>query len=314
MLNSYSKEVKNFLCEKSWEDFKNEKNFDKAKYFLYGILLFSGEFTFDRIKLKCDNSNILEICAYILIKFFDAKIQITERKVSENNSYAISIDNQLDVKRITDALGYDESDISVYRIKGEISDENLRFFLRGVFVASGNLHSPQKSYHFEFSTSHKHLAQQLKDMLTNSGLSVKMTVRRSYYVIYCKDSESIEDILMMLGAENFAYDIINTRIEKEIINNINRVNNFESANINKTIDAATIVLSAISYLREQGVFESLLSEQLKETARIREENPEMSLMELCNMFDGKISKSGLNHRLNKIISIAREYSDNTLFV
>jgi len=75
-----------------------------------------------------------------------------------------------------------------------------------------------------------------------------------------------------------------------------------------------IVLAAISYLREQGVYESLLSDTLKETARLREENPEMSLTELAGMFEKKISKSGLNHRLNKIIEIAREYSDNTLFV
>lgn len=314
MLMTYSQEIKNFLCEKSWEDFKNEQSFGKALYFLYGILLFSGEFEFDRIKLKCDNSNILEVCAYVLINFFDADIQISERKNSAGISYTVLVEGKNDVKRITDALGYSEDDISVYRLKSLPEDEKLRYFLRGVFVAAGNVRMPEKGYHLEFSTSHKILAEEMQSLLEDNGVSVKITTRRSYYVLYCKDSERIEDFLMLLGAESYAYDIINTRIAKEIRNNINRVSNFDSANINKTIDAATIVLAAISYLREQGVYESLLSDTLKETARVREENPEMSLTELTSVFERKISKSGLNHRLNKIVEIAREYSDNTLFV
>lgn len=314
MLMTYSQEIKNFLCEKSWEEFKNEQTFGNALYFLYGILLFSGEFGFDRIKLKCDNSNILEVCAYVLINFFDADIQIAERKAAGGISYTVAVDKSNDVKRITDALGYSSEDISVYRLKAPGNDENLRYFLRGVFVAGGNVRLPEKGYHLELSTSHKILAEDMKTLFENSGILMKITTRRSYYVLYCKDSEKIEDFLMLLGAENYAYDIINTRIAKEIRNNINRVSNFDNANINKTIDAATIVLAAISYLREQGVYESLLSDTLKETARLREENPEMSLTELAGMFEKKISKSGLNHRLNKIIEIAREYSDNTLFV
>lgn len=311
MLMTYSQRVKNFLCEKSWESFK-ENGGDRARYFLYGILLFSGEFGFDGIRLKCENSNILEVCAYVLINCFDANISITERKKGEKTSYTILV-NKEDVKKVTDALGYAAEDISVYRIKNKPDGDCRQYFLRGVFVACGNIRDPQKSYHLELSTSHKMLSEELCALFGEAGMDIRVTMRRSYYVLYCKDSESIEDFLMLLGAESFAYDVINTRIEKNIINNVNRVNNFESANLNKTIDASTISLSAIAYLREQGVFESL-PEQLKETARLREENPELTLAELGLLFERKISKSGVSHRLNKIITAAREYSDYTLFV
>ena len=312
MLTTYSQKVKNFLCEKSWEKFKEEQNRQEAIFFLYGILLFSGEFGFDKIRLKCENSNILEVCAYVLINFFDADIKITERKKSDGLSYTIFVDKAEDIKKITDAFGYTSQDMSVYRIKKKPEGNCRQYFLRGVFVACGNIHSPQKSYHMELSTSHMTLSGELASLLEEVGVNIKTTTRRSYYVLYCKGSENIEDFLMMLGAQNFAYDVIETRIEKNIINNINRVSNFEAANLNKTIDAATVSLSAIAYLREQGVFESL-PEQLKETAILREENPELTLAELCRLFKRPISKSGLSHRINKIITIAREYSDYTLF-
>ncbi len=312
MLMSYSQKVKNYLCEKSWEKFKEDSNHEKARFFLYGILLFSGEFGFDKIILKCENSNILEICAYILINYFDADIKISERKRGAQISYTISVEKQQDIKRITDALGYSPSDMSVYRIKSKPEGDLRQYFLRGVFVACGNIHLPQKSYHMELSTSHKNLSAELGMLLDEIGITTKTTTRRSYYVLYCKDSEKIEDFLMALGAESFAYDVINTRIEKSIKNNLNRVSNFESANLNKTIDAASVSLSAIAYLREQGIFESL-PEQLKETAKLREENPELTLSELGRLFEKKISKSGVSHRINKIITIAREYSDYTLF-
>ncbi len=312
MLTTYSQQVKNFLCEKSWEKFKEDNSRDRARFFLYGILLFSGEFGFDKIRLKCENSNILELCAYALINLYDADIKISERKKGESLSYTISVENSDDIKKITDDFGYEPHDVSVYRIKCRPEGENRQYFFRGVFVACGNIHSPQKSYHMELATSHKTLGEELNSLLEQSGIEVKMTTRRSYYVYYCKDSEKIEDFLMLLGAESFAYDVINTRIEKNIKNNLNRVSNFETANMYKTIDAATVSLSAISYLREQGIFESL-PEQLKETARLREENPELTLAELGRLFEKKISKSGVSHRLNKIITIAREYSDYTLF-
>lgn len=312
MLTTYSQQVKNFLCEKSWEKFKEDGSRDKARFFLYGILLFSGEFSFDKIRLKCENSNILEVCAYVLINFYDAEINISERKKGETASYTISVDRRESIKKITDDFGYASGDVSVYRIKCRPEGENLQYFLRGVFVACGNIRSPQKSYHMEISTSHKMLSEDLAELLEEVGIEAKTTLRRSYYVFYCKDSEKIEDFLMALGAENFAYDVINTRIEKNIKNNLNRVSNFETANMYKTIDAATVSLSAIAYLREQGIFESL-PEQLKETAVLREENPELTLAELGRLFEKKISKSGVSHRLNKIITVAREYSDYTLF-
>lgn len=311
MLTTYSQKVKNYLCEKSWESFKTDKNFQQAAFFLYGILLFSGEFSFDRIKLKCDNSNILEVCAYILIKFFDADISIAERKKADNLSYTIDV-NPEDVKKITQAFGYTGNDVSVYHIRKVPDQHSKQYFMRGVFVACGNICDPRKSYHLELSTGHKNLSQELADLLFEYRIVTKSITRRSHYVIYCKGSEIIEDFLMLLGAQNFAYDVIDTRIEKEIKNNVNRINNFETANLNKTIDAATISISAISYLREMGVFESL-PQQLKETARLREENPELTLEELGRLFEKKISKSGVSHRIGKIISIAREYSDYTLF-
>ena len=136
-------------------------------------------------------------------------------------------------------------------------------------------------------------------------LSPKMTNRKGYNIIYFKDSEEIEDCLYIMGAGKSMFDMMNVKIVKEIRNTANRKANCETANIEKTVAAASPQIAAIMKIeREKGL--DSLSDPLREMAEIRMENPDSSLTELAEMFDPPISRSGVNHRLSRLVKIAQE--------
>ena len=134
-------------------------------------------------------------------------------------------------------------------------------------------------------------------------MTPKVITRSSNYVIYFKDSEAIEDILTVMGAVNSCLELMGVKMYKDVRNNVNRKLNFESANLDKTVYAAAKQVEAILHIKNTVGF-SYLTEELREVAELRLENPEMSLRELGGSLREPISRSGVNHRLNKLCSIA----------
>ena len=133
----------------------------------------------------------------------------------------------------------------------------------------------------------------------------KSIVRNSNHVIYFKDSEAIEDLLTVMGAVNSSLEIMGVKMYKDMRNNVNRKLNFENANLDKTIDASSKQIDAILHIKKT-VGLSYLSDDLREVAELRIENPDMSLRELGSLLSVPISRSGVNHRLAKICSIAKQ--------
>ncbi len=173
-------------------------------------------------------------------------------------------------------------------------------YLRGIFLSAGNITDPQTYYHLDMVLSEDDMAEEFGYFLENMGLAPKHTARKGMPVLYYKDSEIIEDFLNVIGAKKAAFAIMDAKILKDIRNNANRVSNCELANLGKTVDAATAQYEAIRELMEKERF-SLLPTELQQTARLRFENPELPLKDLAALHDPPLTKSGLNHRLKKIL-------------
>jgi hypothetical protein len=186
------------------------------------------------------------------------------------------------------------------------ADESLGgIFLRGVFISCGSVTDPAKDYHLELAPPNAEKCSELLHFMNECGLSVRKSTRKGQIFAYCKGSEKIIDFLTFIGATRHSMELMNVMIYKGIRNNVNRVVNCESANIDKVTRAASKQIVDIELiLAEKG--EGFLNEQLREVAKARRDNPSVSLIEIGNMLKIPISKSGVNHRLRKISQIADE--------
>ncbi len=182
-------------------------------------------------------------------------------------------------------------------------DECKNAFLRGVFIGCASVNAPEKSNHLEFKLSKEPDADELCIFLRECGFEPKNSVRRGKYIVYFKEGEAIFQVLSFVGAQKFAFDYLNTIIEKQIRNECNRVSNCEYANLQKTANATAHQLEAIRILEKDGNLDSL-PEKLHYTAMLRLNNPDLSFSQLSELHEPPISKSCLNHRLEKILKAA----------
>lgn len=176
-------------------------------------------------------------------------------------------------------------------------------FLRGAFLACGTLNDPHKSFHLEFALLHGGPVRMLCEFLSGCGYTPRHTVRKNCEGVYFKDSGAIEDLIGLMGAQHTVFEIINSRIERDIRNNENRATNCVAKNIEKSISAASRQIEAINRLMETGKLDAL-PETLRVTAMVRYRNPDATLDELVLLHEPHISKSGLNHRLKKLLEEA----------
>ena len=182
-------------------------------------------------------------------------------------------------------------------------------FFRGLFISSGNISDPKDAYHLELVISDEETAREIKDTAHAENIFLKYVKRRNKHVLYLKSSEQIEDFLYYIDAPKISFDLMETKILKEVRNNANRVTNFEHANLGKTSKASAQQINAINFIIQQGKFD-LLPEELKQTADLRLENIEMSIQELGEISEPKVSKSGIKHRMQRIINIARDLKES----
>lgn len=181
----------------------------------------------------------------------------------------------------------------------------IRSYIRGAFMAAGSISDPEKGYHFEIVSWNEQAANQLIEKFSLFEIEAKKVERKGHIVIYIKEGAQIVDALNVMEAHNALMDLENVRILKEVRNSVNRQVNCETANINKTVNAAVKQVEDIEYIKvHMGLDELPL--QLKEAARIRLEYPEAPLKELADLMCPPVGKSGINHRLRKLSQIAED--------
>lgn len=188
--------------------------------------------------------------------------------------------------------------------KIELTDEK-RAVIRGAFMGSGLIHNPNNKYHLEITFISKEQKQMVQSLMREFGIESKNLERKKGYSLYIKEGETISNFLAVIGANTAVVRYEEIRVLKEKRNNINRIVNFETANLNKTISAAVLQVQAINKIKEKNKFDEL-PENLREIAILRLEYPEANLLELGQMLSNPIGKSGTNHRLNKLLQIAKE--------
>lgn len=283
---SFAKKVKNELCQIG----------DKLKVccgysLIYGIL-FSSSYEGEYAKLKVLNNDVgclfLKLC------------------------------NQFSVKKEYD-FSYERKIISIKKdfIRGEtfkeFNEKILRCgkckesFLRGVFLASGSVSDPGKSYRLDLVFENESKLCEIKNLLSELGVESLVTNRNGKYVLYLRKSEAIEDFFAIIGATSLAFDIMNSKINKDLVNNANRITNCDSANINKSLSATSKYITVINKLIENDMIDSL-PEQLREIALKRVEYKELNFSDLGRQLNPSISKSGVYHRLEKILKFYEEFT------
>lgn len=178
-------------------------------------------------------------------------------------------------------------------------------FLRGVFVSCGTVSDPAKSYSLELRIHSESLADSLFDLLGNNSVVPKRRVFRGRYCLYMRKCEDIQSFLFLLGETREAFNVAEGKIRRDFVNNTNRRINCDTRNIQKTVDAAAKEVEAIRKLREAGRLE-LLDEPLCKTAALRLENESANLGELAALHSERITKSGVYHRLAKLVEEAEK--------
>ena len=185
-------------------------------------------------------------------------------------------------------------------------DEQLaRLLIREAFIKKGFINDPNKDYHLEILFKTKKKAEELKEIIFNLGIDIKSTKKDNLYMLYLKDGEEISSFLALMGANKAVIKFEEVRVIKDTRNNINRLVNCETANLNKTINASVKQIEAIKKIKRSKKFNTL-QENLKELANLRLENPEATYEELGKMLSKPIGKSGVSHRLEKIVKLANE--------
>ena len=184
-------------------------------------------------------------------------------------------------------------------------EQMARLTLREAFIKTGFVNDPSKEYHLELLFKQLSKAEEIKEILDNYGITSNITKKRKNFMLYIKEGEDISDFLAMIGASRGVLAFEEIRVVRETRNKINRLVNCETANLNKTIDAAVKQISDIKLLKRKGLFNEL-PDTLKEIANLRLKNTDISYEELGRMLSKPISKSGVSHRLAKISQIAKE--------
>ena len=271
-----------------------------------GALLYANTFSADGIRIVTESRDL----GLRLPRLFRKGLGVSFDLLPEeggSGKLTYTITDREKIRQVFSACGFSaETSVSLH-VNFALLEKDCcrRAFLRGAFLAGGSVTDPEKRYHLELSTTHWKVSRETGTLLLEMELPAKETERKGSSVLYYKQSEAIEDFLTVIGAPVSAMAVMEAKIEKDWRNEANRKTNCDSANVDKAVAASQEQLAAIRKLEERAVLETL-PEKLQQTATLRREHPEMTLSELAELHEPPISKSAVNHRMRKLLSLAAE--------
>ena len=245
------------------------------------------------------------------------EISVAEDKLNKKDRFTVYIGGDRATEILEDLEIFSETEDGLkvnFGLFGNLTRKDccLRSFIRGLFVSAGSCTVPSEKnaktgYHLELSFSRAETASAVANRLADCGITARITRRRDFFVVYIKSVEEIENFLAFLPAPVSVLKLTDIAIKKELLNDSNRRKNCDLGNVGRQIDAAGKQIDAIEIIERARGLDSLKPE-LKETAVARRENPDETLSELAERLN--VSKSCLNHRLRKIVSVAKEITDD----
>ena len=255
-----------------------------------------------------ENAAVARRVLRLLKEIGDIRTTITvrrSRRLMKHNSYSVEVQRSPKVPEMLQSLGiWKEGSLNIGTDSAILRKTCCcASYLRGAFLGGGSVNRPDAQYHLELDSVSYSFADLMYKLLRHMGLPAGITERKSGYVVYLKEGDSILDFLEMGGADRAAEEFEIARNLKGVRNQVNRLVNCETANLQKSVDAAGRQLEAINRIKESGCYDGL-SEILRETAEARLLNPEAPLSELGQILH--VGKSGINHRMRKLLKIAEE--------
>ena len=296
---SFSSNVKAELCK----DSLSKKSCAVAEG--YGVLLYCNTFSSTEIRIITESRDF----AARLPRLFKKAFGITfdqEPAAQDRGKLQFAISSEDKIAKIFETLQMDlKASLTLHVNFGMLEEEaECMAYLRGAFLAGGSVTDPAKRYHLEMTTSHYKVSRETCALLIECGFSPKELSRGGNNILYFKQSDYIEDFLTAIGAQVSAMGVMEAKVEKDLRNGVNRRVNCETANLTKVVDASMGQMAAIRALEEAGELDKLPG-RLRETALLRRENPEATLQELAAMLKPPITKSAINHRMRKLLELAR---------
>ena len=296
---SFSSNVKAELCK----DSLSKKSCAVAEG--YGVLLYCNTFSSTEIRIITESRDF----AARLPRLFKKAFGITfdqEPAAHDRGKLQFAISSEDKIAKIFETLQMDlKASLTLHVNFGILEEEaECMAYLRGAFLAGGSVTDPAKRYHLEMTTSHYKVSRETCALLIECGFSPKELSRGGNNILYFKQSDYIEDFLTAIGAQVSAMGVMEAKVEKDLRNGVNRRVNCETANLTKVVDASMGQMAAIRALEEAGELDKLPG-KLRETALLRRENPEATLQELAAMLNPPITKSAINHRMRKLLELAR---------
>lgn len=311
---SFSSEIKNEIAS-CLEDARHCNIAEIAAIInLCGHVVICNKF----INIKVQTENILVAKKYfsLLNNTFNICAEVSLKKnypLKSNSIYLILVKNSSIAQKILSSTGLFIKNNSKLYISNKIEDIVVkkicckRAYIKGAFLACGSISDPHKTYHLEFA-SYQH-SQELQKLIAYFDIETKIIQRKGHYIVYLKEADKIVDLLNVMGAYISLMNLENLRILKDMRNNVNRKVNCETANLNKTVCASVKQVEDIKYIQDTIGLDSL-PDALKEVAIKRLMFQHLTLKELGQKLIPTVGKSGVNHRLKKISSIAETIKYN----
>ncbi|MEZ0537545.1 DNA-binding protein WhiA [Caldicellulosiruptoraceae bacterium PP1] len=316
---SFSSNVKNEIAKKI-----SQKSCCRQAAIM-AFLKFSGDIqiinNFFNIKISTENAQTAKAFFLLMKSQFNKHCEVMIRKNSKLNKnylYTVIAPDKGENLNILKKIQLVKKQKNQYIINDKISEDLVnkkcckKAFLQALFLSCGSITNPEKMYHLEFDIKNHNDAFLVKNLLEMFIGEAKMVERKSHYVVYLKEGEQIIDLLNILGAHIALLELENIRIVKELRNNVNRLVNCETANLEKTINASVRQIENIEFI-DKTIGIDNLPENLQEIAKLRLKFREASLKELGTMLQTPLGKSGVNHRLRKIDKIAEDLKKGGVF-
>lgn len=300
---------------------KKIKELHCQKAFLSGIIRGTGVIYEGDGEMGVEFSLFSEETAMLTSKYFESvfsyefrEISVTEDRLNHRDKFTLSVSGEKAVEILTELsiIGQDEDGLYLNsKLPKSITDSECcrKTFLKGMFISSGSCTVPdgaddaKTGYHLEMVFSHSNWASAVSSLLLKDHINAKILRRKEKYVLYIKSAEEIKDFIAYIGAPKSVLNLTELMVNRDFINDINRRKNCDLGNVNRQLEASLKQTEAITFLKEKGLLKNLKPDLL-EVAKARLDFPDDSIVELAERLN--ISKSCINHRLRKIISITKE--------
>ena len=290
---------------------------------LAAVVRISGVISFNtkgeaNIKVVTENAAFARKLFTNIKKIYNIYPEVVARKskkLKKHTSYILVITDLIGARQVLEDINMTARNKRGASFLNSAADSSLfgddkfkkpcckKAYLRGAFLSGGSISDPEKTYHLEISNHSREAAAQIQMLMNGFGLNAKIVKRKGTYVTYLKEGENIVDFLNIIGAHASLLELENVRILKEMRNNVNRIVNCETANLEKTVTASVRQVENIKYIRDTLGFDNL-PDNLREVAELRLNYSDANLKELGQMLSPALGKSGVNHRLRKLDEIA----------